>query len=210
MDPRLRARFAPHLLDFEIVVDDLARLTEPQILSRRMDAVARLALVALAASRTRKRITEHVARHVGALSNELQDPSVVTPLASLARYTFEVGEASPERARAEFAAALAPSIRSRVMTTADMMRAEGRAEGRLEARRESLLDLLEIRFGAVDSATRRRIAGAPMRLLVAWLRRGIAADSIESILGAHFRTRASSGRRSRSRAGPTPARPKQR
>lgn len=176
LDPDLRARFAPHLLDFEIVIDDLARLTEPEILSRKMDAVARLALVALAASRTRKRITEHVAHHVGALSNELQDPSVVAPLASLARYTFEVGEASPKRARAEFAAALAPTIRSRVMTTADMMR----AEGRLEARRECLLDLLQVRFGLVDAATRRRIAEASMRQLVAWLRRGFVADSIES------------------------------
>lgn len=176
IDGELRERFGRLLVDFELVVDDLSRPTEEQILSRRMDAVARLALVALAASRKQGSIVEHVARRVGEFSSELRGPSVVSPLARLARYTFEVGDASPELARAQFAAALAPRIRSRVMTTADMMR----EQDRLDLLRKILLDVVGVRFGAVDPGTRRRIETATSIQLEAWIRRAVIADSLGS------------------------------
>ena len=67
------------------------------------------------------------------------------------------------------------------MTTADMLRAEGRVEGQIEARRESLLDLLAIKFGPVDPAVRDRIAVASIDLLVLWLRRVVVAPSIDAV-----------------------------
>jgi hypothetical protein len=78
------------------------------------------------------------------------------------------------------------------MTTAEMLRAEGRAEGRtegrlegeVEARRESLLDLIEVRFGSVPDSVHVRIEAATNEQLVRWLRRFVLAPTIEAIFDA--------------------------
>lgn len=63
------------------------------------------------------------------------------------------------------------------MTAADQLR----AEGRLEARREDLLELLEIKFGAVDCSVRVRVEQAPLEQLRAWMRRGIVATTLDEV-----------------------------
>ena len=59
------------------------------------------------------------------------------------------------------------------MSTADMLRAE--------ARLESLLDLIEVKFGPVDAATRERIERATNEQVIAWLRRVVVAPTIEAV-----------------------------
>jgi hypothetical protein len=56
-----------------------------------------------------------------------------------------------------------------------------RAEGALEARRESLLELLEIKFGRVDPAVRVRVEQAPLEKLTAWMRRFVVAATLEEV-----------------------------
>jgi hypothetical protein len=68
-----------------------------------------------------------------------------------------------------------------MVSTADMLRAEGRQEGRLEARRESLLELLEIKFGSIDSATRARVEHAFDTQVVVWMRRIVVVDTMEEL-----------------------------
>ena len=63
------------------------------------------------------------------------------------------------------------------MTTADMLR----AEGRLEDRREVLLELFEIKFGPVDPAVRARVEQAPLDELTAWLRRIVVVSSLGEV-----------------------------
>jgi hypothetical protein len=63
------------------------------------------------------------------------------------------------------------------MTTADMLR----AEGRLEARRESLLEQLEIKFSPVDSAVRARVEQAPIEQVTAWMRRIVVVSTLGEV-----------------------------
>ena len=178
IDDRRLAALERHVVGFDFVLDDLAQQTDAQILGRAMDAIGRLALIALRSSRIRPRLFVHVASVMQALQSELRGPAVVPALARLARYVFEVDDSPPDVIRSAFTAALSSEIRSSVMSTADMLR----AEGRLEARRESLLELLEIKFGPVDRAVRSRIESASLEQVTAWMRRFV----IVSTLGAVF------------------------
>jgi hypothetical protein len=115
-----------------------------------------------------------------ALQSELRGPAVVPALARLARYVFEVDDSPPDVIRSAFTAALSSEIRSSVMSTADMLR----AEGALEARREILLEQLEIKFGPVDPAIRSRVEQAPLEKLTAWMRRFVVASTVGEVFEA--------------------------
>ena len=180
VDERALAAFGRKVLGFDFVLDDLAQQTDAQILDRAMDAVARLALVALRSSRILPRLFEHVARVMQALESELRGPAVMPALARLARYVFEVDDSPPEVVRSAFTAALPREIRSSVMTTADMLRAEGRLEGR----REILLEQLEIKFGPVDPTVRVRVQQAPLEKLTAWTRRIVVVATVGEVFEA--------------------------
>ncbi len=184
----LRATFGRRLLDFEFALDDLARVTDRQLLARAMDAVARIALVALRNAGVEPRLATHVAAVMKTLHRDLRGPGVVAALAQIVSYVLEVGKERPRDVRRILAAALPPSYRSSVMTTADMLRAEGHTEGRteglLEARRESLLEMLAVRFGPLTASTRRRIKAAPSEQLIPWLRRGAVAQRLAEVFSA--------------------------
>jgi hypothetical protein len=173
LDGRARSAFGRRLLDFEFVLDDLAAQTDQQILDRASDAIARLTLIALRNSRTEPRLLEHVLEVMHALASELRGPAIVPALGRLARYVFEVVEAPHEVVRSAFAAALPPKIRSSVMTAADMLRAETRLE--------TLLDLLEVKFGPIDAATRARVERASPEEVIAWLRRCAVASALDEV-----------------------------
>jgi hypothetical protein len=64
-----------------------------------------------------------------------------------------------------------------MMSTADMLR----AEGRLEARREGLLELLEIKFGPVGSALRVGVEQAPLERVILWLHRVVVVPTLEEV-----------------------------
>lgn len=161
-------------LDFEFVLDDLATQTDAQILGRASDAVVRLTLLALRNGRSHPRLVELVAAAMRALQAELRGPAVVPALARLARYVLEVGEAPPALIRSAFASALVPEIRSPAMVTAaDVLRAQ--------ARLETLLELLEVKFGPIDAATRARVEQASFEEVKAWLRRFAVASSLEQV-----------------------------
>lgn len=67
------------------------------------------------------------------------------------------------------------------VNVADELRAEARQEGCLEARLESLLELLEIKFGPVVSAVRARVEQAPLEQMTSWLRRIVVARTLEEV-----------------------------
>jgi flagellar biosynthesis/type III secretory pathway protein FliH len=60
---------------------------------------------------------------------------------------------------------------------------QGRQEGRHEGEAETLLLLLETRFGPVDQATRDRIAAADTQHLVKWIKRFATAESPADVFG---------------------------
>jgi len=112
-----------------------------------------------------------------AFESELPGPAVFSALARLARYVFGFDDSPPEVVRSAFIAALSREIRSSMMSTADLLR----AEGRLEARREGLLELLEIKFGSVASALRVCVEQAPLEHVILWLHRVVVVRTLEEV-----------------------------
>ncbi len=183
-DAALRDSLVPHLIDFEFVLDDLGAQSDEELFGRAMSAIGRLTLIALRNGRIEIGLADLVARFLRALHDDLRGPSVVPALSQLISYVLAVGEGKPRQVRATLAAALPDEHRSDVMTTADMLRAEGRAEGKAEGKAEgliegwraSLLGLVEARFGAISPEARERIAAAKLAQLRRWQRRVLSAS----------------------------------
>ncbi|MFS8069244.1 MAG: hypothetical protein ACMG6S_23025 [Byssovorax sp.] len=69
------------------------------------------------------------------------------------------------------------------MTTADMLRAEGRSEGLSKGQRAILLKLLSKRFGALREDTVARVNAAGPAELEPWFDRVLTAASLAEVLG---------------------------
>jgi predicted transposase YdaD len=174
LDDSQRAGFGRHLLDFEFVLDDLARQTDAQILGRASDAIVRLTLLALRNARANSRLFELVATAMSTMRNDLRGREVGPAIARLARYAVNVDEVSIKAVRSAFDNALVPTEWSEAMTTtADYMRAEGH--------RESLLVQIEVKFGPLDPAIRVRVEDASPEQLIIWIRRIVVVDSLAKV-----------------------------
>lgn len=175
----LHAALAPNLIDFEFLLDDLGTQSDAQLLGRAMSAIGRLTLIALRNGRMKPRLADHVAHFLRELRDDLRGPGVVPALSQLVSYVLAVGEGEPREVRATLIAALPNENRSNVMSTADLLRAEGKAEGKaeglLEGWRDCVTGLLETRFGALSAAARQRLATADLAALHRWQRRALTA-----------------------------------
>jgi predicted transposase YdaD len=58
---------------------------------------------------------------------------------------------------------------------------EGRQEGRREGRRELLVEMLELRFGALPEADRQRVTAADDAELGRWTRQLLQAQRLEDV-----------------------------
>jgi hypothetical protein len=183
---------APHLLDCEFLIDDLATTSDADLLARPMSAIGRLALIALKSGRSTRDLAQYVARHVAALRAELRGAPSLAALVQLVRYVLEVGDGDPAKVTATIANALPTPQRSHVMTTAQILiergrlqgKAEGKAEGIVAGRRAGLIELLEARFGRVSSTGRARIRVATLGRIRVWQRRALAAPDERAVFGA--------------------------
>ena len=63
-------------------------------------------------------------------------------------------------------------------------KAEGLAEGQAEGQVRSLLLLIDRRFGPVAEPVRKRVVGASVEELDAWLVRTLDAGSVDEVLAA--------------------------
>lgn len=174
LDDAQRAGFGRHLLDFEFVLDDLARQTDAQILGRASDAIVRLTLFALRNARANSRLFELVAAAMSTMRNDLRGREVGPAIARLARYAVKVDDVSFRTVQSAFENSLVPTEWSEAMfSTADQLQAE--------ARRDILLEQLEIKFGNLDPATRVRVEKASPEQVIAWLRRMVVVHSLEKV-----------------------------
>ena len=78
-------------------------------------------------------------------------------------------------------------VEEAIVTTADILRAEGRiqgrSEGRSEGQREMLVRLLGKRFGALPEAAVARVNAAGLTELEAWFDRLLTAAKLSDVLG---------------------------
>jgi predicted transposase YdaD len=111
-------------------------------------------------------------------------------MAALLKY-IEVASETPPHRLAWLAAQIGPEAEEVYMTTADMLRAEGRAEGEAKGRAEGraegaarlLVRQLGRRFGAVPDGVRKRIDAASLEQLEAWSDRVLDAATLDDVFG---------------------------
>jgi hypothetical protein len=104
---------------------------------------------------------------------------------ALLTYIEHVGEAPAEELRDLFAQ-LGSQAEEAYVTTAEMLRAEGRVEGRVEGeargRAEALVQLLTLKFGPLPPAVLDAVHGASVDQLETWTGRVLAARTLDDVL----------------------------
>jgi hypothetical protein len=88
-----------------------------------------------------------------------------------------VGEAPTDELH-DLVARLGPEAEEAYVTTAEMLRTEGRAEGRTEA----LVQLLTLKFGPLPAATSAAVRAASIDQLETWTARVLTADTLDEVL----------------------------
>jgi hypothetical protein len=68
------------------------------------------------------------------------------------------------------------------MTTAEMLRAEGRVEGEARGRAEALVQLLTHKFGPLSPGASERVFAAPIDQLATWTTCALTADTLDEAL----------------------------
>jgi Putative transposase, YhgA-like len=97
---------------------------------------------------------------------------------------WEVNETiGAEELRRLVAREVGKDVEEAIVTTADMLRAEGRSEGLSKGQRAMLLKLLSKRFGALPEDAVARVNAAGSVELEAWFDRGLSATSLADVLG---------------------------
>ena len=109
-------------------------------------------------------------------------------LASVLRYILETSRAEPATLRELLARQVGREAAEEIMTTAEMLRREGRDQGRQEGevlgKRAALLLQLRQRFGRLPAAAVVRVEKAAGEELDVWFGRVLIATSLDDVLAA--------------------------
>lgn len=178
--PTLR-RFVP---DFELLIDDLARVPDDELRQRPLAPFPRLALWLLRDARDPEELLAHLGAWTCVLREALQGGAAHVNI--LLRYTSRVAGREPFDRLQQTIIDIAPAEVSSMITAAQSYYEEGREQGRQEGRqeglREGLAQLLSHRFGPLAPDIRARIDGATPATVQRWFQRALSATSVTDVL----------------------------
>jgi predicted transposase YdaD len=187
LPPELRDVMRPQMVDFEMLLDDLSKARDDDLLARaKMTAIGLLTLFFLARARTSEDFVGELMKRIDLLREVVSAPNGFAALAAFLRYASMVTDTPAERLRV-VAQALGPKSEVVFMSAAEewMMegRAQGEAKGKAEGKAEAVLSVLEARGLAVSVAERERIAKCTdLALLDRWLRRVATVATVAEVL----------------------------
>lgn len=166
---------------FQFLLDDLARVDEQALRARPLTPLARMALVLLKIATGNQRLAEDLAGWVDDLHAVLERPGGVEDFIALVTYIENVGEAPADELHDLFAR-LGPQAKEAYVTTADMLRAEGRVEGRVEGRADVLVRLLITKFGPLTQDILDTVHAADAEQIETWAVRVLTAATLDEVL----------------------------
>jgi predicted transposase YdaD len=187
IDPDTRDPADAFLPRFRFVLDDLTKLDTAALRARPVTTPVRLTV------RLLRIVPTHVDDATAAIGpDDIDDfrnlshyPDWRELMTAFLKY-IEAGSETPPRKLASLASQIGPEAEEVYMTTADMLRAEGRTEGRAEGRTEEaarlLVRLLTRRFGTVPDRARERIATASLEQLRVWSEQVLDAETLDQVL----------------------------
>ena len=177
----LLASLGPYVPSFELLIDDLAAIPEAELRRRQMTSLATLTLLALQRLRGTSDVIAELRRLLDLAERVLDAPRGTDAFAAVLSYILEVTNVARPELR-ELVRQLGPKGEEAIMSTADVIRAEGRAEGQAVERAEAVLRVLRVRGLAVSDEQRRRALGCTdLEVLARWLDRAVTAASAEDV-----------------------------
>jgi len=189
LDPDVTDAVREYLPRFGFILDDLARLDERALRARPLTAPVRVTLLLLKIAAGNPGLADDLERWTDDLRAVLDRPGGVEQFVALLRYIELVGEAPADDLH-RLVATLGPEAEEAYVTTAEMLRAEGRAEGVARGRAEgvargragALVQLLILKFGPLPQAVLDTVQAASTGQLETWTARVLTADTLEETL----------------------------
>jgi predicted transposase YdaD len=187
IDPETAHLAGEFLPRFRFLLDDLTQLDKATLRARPITIPVRLTV------RLLRIVPTHPGDVIAALDPEDIDdfrdvlrryPDWRELMAAYLTY-IQSGSETPPHRLAWLAAQIGPEAEEVYMSTADMLRAEGRAEGIAKGVDKGvahvLVRQLTRRFGAVPDEVRERIDAAPLEQLEAWSDRVLDAKTLDEV-----------------------------
>lgn len=173
-----------YLPRFRFLLDDLARLDQQALRARPLTPQARMTLL-LKIAVGNARLADDLRSWADDLRAILRRPGGYDDFVALVTYIETVGEAPTEELNDLFTQ-LGPDAKETYVTTAEMLRAEGRAQGEAQGeargRAEALVQLLALKFGPPTQTVLDAVRAASIDQLETWTARILAADTLDDVM----------------------------
>jgi predicted transposase/invertase (TIGR01784 family) len=184
LDPVGKKAMQDWLPSFRYLLDDLATTGTEQLRDRGLTPQALVTLLLLKTAAGNPRLSDELRPWASHLRAALDQPGGGEAFIALLTYIELVSE-TPASELHDLAASLGPDAEEAYMTTAEMLRAEGRAEGRAEARTEglaeALVQVLTIKFGTIPEDVHTKVRAASSGQVREWTARAITAGKLDEV-----------------------------
>jgi predicted transposase/invertase (TIGR01784 family) len=176
LDLDAKKEMEAYLPRFEFLLDDLARVDGRQLRDRDLTPSALITLLLLKTAPGNPRIPAELRSWADQLRAVLDQADGGEAFIALLTYIELVSEAPASELR-DLAASLGPDAEEAYMTTAEMLRTEGRAEGRAEA----LVEMLTVKFGPLPKSVPNTVHAASIDQIKAWAARAVTAETLDQV-----------------------------
>jgi predicted transposase YdaD len=188
LDPAAKEAMQPYLPRFEFLLDDLGGVDARQLMDRELTPPALVALLLLQTAPGNPRITAELRPWAGQLRAVLDQPGGGEAFITFLTYIELVSEVPASELR-DLAAWLGPDAEEAYVTTAEMLRAEGRIEGRAEGRAEgeglgraeALVEMLTVKFSPLPDSVPKKVHAASVEQIKAWATRAVTAETLDQV-----------------------------
>ena len=116
----------------------------------------------------------------GTVPGMADEPGGGEAFAVLLTYIELVSDAQAGDLR-DLAASLGPDAEEAYVTTAEMLRAEGRTKGRAEGRAEALVEMLTVKFGPLPDSVPKTVHAASIDQMRVWTTRALTAETLDKV-----------------------------
>ena len=186
LDDETRDDALPFVPRFRLVLDDVSRATDEELLARSITAVAKVVLGCFRHSRDMRSLLENLRPWAELLAEIRRSPSGLRAYALILRYILLEADLKPQQLRDLVAGAAPPEIEEEMASTADMLIEEGMQKGLQEGRRagraETVLKQLRLKFRRLPAGTAARVREASETELERWTERVLTATSLADVL----------------------------
>lgn len=181
--PSVRPAVEPYLVQFAYLLNDLSEISDDELRSRAMTAVAKLVALCFKHARTSPDFMLVLGRWMDVVREVVQAPNGLSALAQVLCYILQVSEhVEREELKALLAREIGPETEEAIVTAGQLLIEQGFQQGERAGKRATLLLLLRHRFGdQVDHHVEERVATASTEKIETWTIRVLSAATLADL-----------------------------